>query len=206
LDDALNPNDEHNTYPYDAFISYSRKDEAFAKRLEADLERYRPPRGITPHKRRLNIFRDVRDLVGNELSNAIKDALLELKGHQSKVRYAAWNRSGKKIVSLGDRTARVWDTATGTQIQAFEKYRSAIQQLAWNSQGTQLATVSERQLIIQYTDLDELLLAACKKVKKNMRGIDWERFFPGEGYRRTCPELPPPEKFDLDGFLERKKP
>lgn len=108
------------------------------------------------------------------------------------IRRAVWNKSGSRFVTAGDdNAARVWDTESGTQIQAFEKYRSAIQQLAWNSKGTQLATVSEHQIIIEYTDLDELLQAACKKVKKNMYGIDWERFFPGEGYRRTCPDLPP---------------
>jgi len=123
------------------------------------------------------------------------------------IRRAVWNKSGSRFVTAGDdNAARVWDTATGTQIQAFENYRSAIRQLAWNSKSTQLATVSERQIVIQHTDLDELLQAACKKVKKNMYGIDWERFFSDEGYRRTCPDLPPPEKFNLDGFLERKPP
>ncbi len=60
---------------YDAFISYSRKDEKFARKLEADLERYRPPKGALADRRRLNIFRDVQDLVGNELGAAIREAL-----------------------------------------------------------------------------------------------------------------------------------
>src|SRR2546425_634036 len=61
-------------YLYDAFISYSRHDEEFARRLEAELERYRPPRPIG-RGRRPNVFRDVQDLVGNELSLAIREAL-----------------------------------------------------------------------------------------------------------------------------------
>jgi WD40 repeat protein len=122
------------------------------------------------------------------------------------IRCAAWNKSGKRFVTAGDdRAARIWDAATGTQIQAFEGYRSEIRQLAWNSKDTHLATVNDRQIIIQSTDINELLQAACKKVAKNMYGIDWERFFPGEGYRRTCPDLPPPEKYSPDAFLERKK-
>jgi hypothetical protein len=60
---------------YDAFISYSRKDEKFARKLEADLERYSPPKGTLPGRRRLNIFRDVQDLVGNDLSSAIREAV-----------------------------------------------------------------------------------------------------------------------------------
>src|SRR5262245_53321815 len=63
-------------YLYDAFISYSRRDEAFAQKLEAELEQYRPPRGLGS-TRRLKIFRDVQDLVGNELSEAIQRALTQ---------------------------------------------------------------------------------------------------------------------------------
>jgi len=59
---------------FDAFISYSREDEAFAAWLVSKLERYRPPKGIGTG-RRLAIFRDVPDLVGSTLSAAIEDAL-----------------------------------------------------------------------------------------------------------------------------------
>jgi WD40 repeat protein len=59
---------------FDAFVSYSRDDEAFAEWLEAKLERYRPPKGIGSGKR-LHIFRDIPDLIGRTLSDAIEDAL-----------------------------------------------------------------------------------------------------------------------------------
>ena len=68
-------NDSSGGLKYDAFISYSRKDVSFAKRLELDLEKYRPPHGIFGNRMRLNIFRDVSDLVGNELNEAILDAI-----------------------------------------------------------------------------------------------------------------------------------
>ena len=60
---------------YDAFISYSRKDEVFAERLERRLERYRPPGGLSCGNRRLNVFRDIQDLVGSDLSDSIKRSL-----------------------------------------------------------------------------------------------------------------------------------
>lgn len=43
------------TFAYDAFISYSRKDEKFARRLEADIEHYLFPRGVPRRGRRLNV-------------------------------------------------------------------------------------------------------------------------------------------------------
>lgn len=59
---------------FDAFITYSRQDVAFAAWLEQALEGYRSPAGVAS-RRRLHIFRDVSDLVGNELPPAIRAAL-----------------------------------------------------------------------------------------------------------------------------------
>ena len=65
--------DTSGTARFDAFISYSRRDVKFARWLERALERYRPPRAFA--SKRLDVFRDVQDLVGNELSDAIATAL-----------------------------------------------------------------------------------------------------------------------------------
>jgi WD40 repeat protein len=51
---------------HDAFISYSRKDVAFAAALQKGLERYVPPKGIPLPPRRLNVFRDAEDFTGTE--------------------------------------------------------------------------------------------------------------------------------------------
>jgi WD40 repeat protein len=64
-----------NPYQYDAFISYSWKNQTFAKQLEASLERYRLPKSLAVGKDRLNIYRDVQDQVGNDLSEAIRKGL-----------------------------------------------------------------------------------------------------------------------------------
>jgi hypothetical protein len=68
-------------YRFDAFISYSRHDEGFAKRLEAALEHYRIPRGVmrddgAPVPRsRLNIFRDTYDLGGTQLAQELDEQI-----------------------------------------------------------------------------------------------------------------------------------
>ena len=56
---------------HDAFISYSRKDKAFAQRLERSLEGYRPPRDLPVAQRHLDVFRDEEDFVGTEYSRAV---------------------------------------------------------------------------------------------------------------------------------------
>jgi WD40 repeat protein len=60
---------------YDAFISYSRKDKAFAMALERALESYRPPRGLQVPRRHLAIFRDEEDFTGVEYNRSLGEHL-----------------------------------------------------------------------------------------------------------------------------------
>lgn len=60
---------------HDAFISYSRKNEEFARGLEQALERYAPPRGLAVPRRRLDIFRDSSDFTGGEYHQRLEQHL-----------------------------------------------------------------------------------------------------------------------------------
>lgn len=53
-------------HDFDAFLSYSRKDTAFAVRLESALESYRFPKGLQSVKRSLNVFRDESDITASD--------------------------------------------------------------------------------------------------------------------------------------------
>lgn len=64
---------------FDAFICYSRQDISFARRLEAALENFRPPKGMGIPERRLTVFRDERDLTGAEYYAAIERNLGQCK-------------------------------------------------------------------------------------------------------------------------------
>lgn len=56
---------------YDAFISYSRQDIAFARQLEKKLETYKPPRELHAPQRYLQVFRDEGDMTGVEYFQSI---------------------------------------------------------------------------------------------------------------------------------------
>jgi len=73
--EVTEPVADRQTFRYDAFISYSRKDTAFAAKLEAELEAYHPPKDVLPDRPPLNIFRDVEDISGTELRQAIREGL-----------------------------------------------------------------------------------------------------------------------------------
>lgn len=56
---------------HDAFISYSRKDKAFAARLHKALGNYMPPRDLPLPRRRLDVFRDEEDFTGTEYYQSV---------------------------------------------------------------------------------------------------------------------------------------
>lgn len=66
-----NKSDDH----YDAFICYSRRDKAFATKLEKALKGYRPPKDLNAPQRRLSVFRDESDFTGNEYYQSIDNHL-----------------------------------------------------------------------------------------------------------------------------------
>ena len=56
---------------FDVFISYSRQDLAFSRRLENTLESYKPPKGLGVPQRHLQVFRDESDFTGVEYFQAL---------------------------------------------------------------------------------------------------------------------------------------
>lgn len=56
---------------FDVFISYSRRDAAFARRLQRALSSYLPPRDLPVPQRRLRVFRDESDFQGGEYGSAL---------------------------------------------------------------------------------------------------------------------------------------
>jgi len=63
-------------FKYNAFLSYSRKDEELAKTLERFLEKYTVPRAFrTESRKKITVFRDVYDAHLGDLSDELKKGL-----------------------------------------------------------------------------------------------------------------------------------
>jgi hypothetical protein len=76
---------EDSNYKFDVFLSYSRKDEEFGKRLEEALENYTLPKDVQTRsvsKKRLNVFRDKKDLVPTDA-----DYYKAIEGYLKQSRY-----------------------------------------------------------------------------------------------------------------------
>ena len=72
-------------YQFDVFLSYSRKDEDFGRKLEEALENYTLPKNVASRSvstKRLNVFRDKKDLVPND-----SDYYKTIEGYLNRSRY-----------------------------------------------------------------------------------------------------------------------
>lgn len=63
------------SYTHDAFISYSRKNEAFARELQRALENFKPPKDLNAPQRYLDVFRDKDDFTAGEYSQNLEKNL-----------------------------------------------------------------------------------------------------------------------------------
>lgn len=96
------------TFRYDAFISYSRRNVEVADTIERELQKFPLTREVRKRLRRrhLNIFRDVNDLTGNRLTPALEQNL----------------RQSRTLVVLCSPAARA-STYVGIEITRFAELR-----------------------------------------------------------------------------------
>lgn len=92
----------------DAFISYSRKDKAFAVALEKALEGYKPPHDLKVAQRHLVVFRDESDFTGVEYHQSLEKHL----------------RNSSKLIVLCSPNARQSEFVND-EIRQFVKLRGA---------------------------------------------------------------------------------
>jgi hypothetical protein len=69
--------------------------------------------------------------------------VLALKGHTSRVNAVAFSFDGKRIVTGGDSTARVWDAATGQELLVLKGQAAYVRSVAFSPDGKRIVTGSE---------------------------------------------------------------
>jgi hypothetical protein len=71
-------------------------------------------------------------------------ARLTLRGHQDKVWSIAWSPDESKLATAsGDRTVKVWEADTGSELRTLRGHQDSVQSVAWSPDGSKLATASD---------------------------------------------------------------
>jgi WD40 repeat protein len=104
------------------------------------------------------------------------------------VRGALWEPRGNRFISFSDQV-RIWDSEIALELFSLPSVDSAI----WNADGSRIITTSSEGTRQWYTNISDLIDAACQQAPRNMTHAEWDQYI-GENYpyRATCPNLPIP--------------
>jgi WD40 repeat protein len=94
-----------------------------------------------------------------------------LRGHDSRVWFAAFNSDGSRIVTAsGDKTARIWDATSFRQIEVLQGHDDQVRSAAFSFDGSRVVTASWDKTVriwnvrLQTMSAKALLAQACARL------------------------------------------
>lgn len=106
--------------------------------------------------------------------HATESAVVRLEGHRSEISDIHWKSDGKQLVTASqDKTARIWDAQTGTELARLEGHARDVTTASWNSSGHSILTTSG-------DDTARVWDAATGKELAQLKATDASRLFGAE--------------------------
>lgn len=116
-----------------------------------------------------------------------------LTGHLSLISSITFSPENRILASASwDKTVILWDVATGQPLgQPLRGAREILYGVAFSPDGKILVSGGATTALI-FWDLDpqSWVQKACLRAGRNFTRGEWDRYFPGEEYRITCPQWP----------------
>ncbi len=151
---------------------------------------------------------------GIELFNpAVGESSLQsliLRGHEEPVAYQLTSPSGRWTVTISTDSIKLWDLTVLQKDSFASPVNLPLEYLpydfAFTIQDRVGFTVDERWLVFQRDErlefvplhLEDLMAYACKPVGRNFIINEWQRYFAGEPYRKTCENLPEHQSVEIE--------
>jgi WD40 repeat protein len=115
---------------------------------------------------------------------------LTLSGHTNWVTSVAYSPVGSRLATASnDRTARVWEVASGREMFALTGYTDSVTSVAFSPDGSRLATVSWDKTVRVYAlspNIEALIALAQTRVTRSLTAEECQKFLHVE----QCPPTP----------------
>ena len=120
-----------------------------------------------------------------------------MSGHKNIVYSVAFSPDGKMLASGSENnTIILWDVESRQPLgQPLEGHKDSVYSVAFSPDGKMLASGSwDNTIILWDVSLESWKDHACRIANRNFTPEEWRRYFGNKAYRKTCPNLPAPEK------------